>query len=285
MDGCIEAAITLNVPNHNITNEIYNYKNLCIYRPQNVFNFEASFDAYEFIIPLGFFPKLIVEKKILDAEYRKIFPVNPNQIHCSTREMSVHGYLTLLFDKTFFINISHSMIPNKNLEFINASYIIDKEVFELINIFIINSKRNETQYEFMLDHLSTLIAANILNSLHNKFSDNIHNKSKYEKKNISKVIEFLNDNYAHDYSLETIAKISNFSPYHFIKLFKAQTGQTPYDYILNIRINKAIELLKANKHNITEICYLCGFNTPSHFSTVFKNRIGFSPTVFLKSYQ
>jgi len=44
------------------------------------------------------------------------------------------------------------------------------------------------------------------------------------------------------------------SPYHFIRVFKAQTGKTPNQYLLDIKIKKAREMLGQRRHSVTEVC-------------------------------
>ncbi len=70
------------------------------------------------------------------------------------------------------------------------------------------------------------------------------------------------------------------SPYHFIRIFKNETGKTPYEYLVDIKIEKACSLLRRSNLSVTEICFLCGFNSSSHFSTVFKQKIGVSPSMY-----
>lgn len=99
---------------------------------------------------------------------------------------------------------------------------------------------------------------------------------------INRVIVFLMEHYQENYSLQDIARIANLSPYHFIRIFKAQTGKTPYEYLLDIKIDKAKTMLKDAALNITEISYLCGFNNLNHFGKVFKRKVGVSPSAYRK---
>ncbi|MFZ5642647.1 MAG: helix-turn-helix domain-containing protein [Bacillota bacterium] len=77
--------------------------------------------------------------------------------------------------------------------------------------------------------------------------------------------------------------MANLSSYYFIRVFKAQMGKTPYEYLLDIKMEKAREMLKQRNHTITEICYECGFNSISHFTTAFKRKVGVTPTYYRKS--
>lgn len=74
--------------------------------------------------------------------------------------------------------------------------------------------------------------------------------------------------------LTNLAHISN---YHFCRLFKQSTGKTVIEYINELRLRKAILLLKDSTLSITEIALLCSFNDANYFSRVFKNNIKMSP--------
>ena len=79
-----------------------------------------------------------------------------------------------------------------------------------------------------------------------------------------------------------IASYIGLSPVYFHRLFKTYYGITPNDYLLNIRIDKAKNMLLFDNKSIDEIAYECGFNSSTYFSTVFKKKINESPYRFRK---
>lgn len=101
-------------------------------------------------------------------------------------------------------------------------------------------------------------------------------------KNINASIKFLKENYQNEFSLEDVARVANLSPYHFIRVFKSQTGKTPLEFFLDIKMQKAKELLNDNTKTITEISIILGFSSPSHFARAFNNAVGLSPTAYRK---
>ena len=103
-----------------------------------------------------------------------------------------------------------------------------------------------------------------------------------ENDNINSVIDHFLENYHQEYSVEDAAKVANLSPYHFIRVFKAETGKTPYEYFMDIKIKNVKEMFESQENNVTEVCFLCGFSNVSHFSTVFKKKVGTSPMKYRK---
>lgn len=102
------------------------------------------------------------------------------------------------------------------------------------------------------------------------------------KNRINRVFEFIDENLEADLSLNTIAEIAFFSPFHFHRVFKFVTGETLNEYVIRRRIEKsALDVLHKNI-TITELAHKFGFSDNSSFSRTFKKYYGVSPTQFKK---
>ncbi len=103
---------------------------------------------------------------------------------------------------------------------------------------------------------------------------------------INKVLSFIDHNLDADLSLQTIAHIAFYSPFHLHRLFKAITNETLNSYIIRKRIERTAMMLIHNKESsIAEIANKYGFKNDSTFSRTFKKIYGQSPTEFRKSNQ
>lgn len=88
---------------------------------------------------------------------------------------------------------------------------------------------------------------------------------------INCVIDYIESNIDQQLSLDVLATVAGFSPYHFHRIFKALMGETLNNFIHRIRLEKAAILLSANpQHTITEIAFDCGFSSSSQFARAFK---------------
>jgi two-component system response regulator YesN len=81
-------------------------------------------------------------------------------------------------------------------------------------------------------------------------------------------------------SLNEVASQVNLSPGHFSMVFSQESCQTFKEYLTEIRIKKAKEMLHTTSHSSTDISYQVGYNDPHYFSTVFKRQTGLSPKEF-----
>ena len=99
---------------------------------------------------------------------------------------------------------------------------------------------------------------------------------------INQVIDYVNNNLNRSISLEELASVAFFSPFHFHRIFVAVTGETVNNFTNRIRNEKAARLLKFSKKSVSEISVECGFSSTSTLSRLFKQYFGISPSEYRK---
>ncbi len=98
---------------------------------------------------------------------------------------------------------------------------------------------------------------------------------------VLKVQHYINQNLTGDVSLETIAGIANYSPFHFQRIFSEALSETPKRYVIRLRLERAAHFLKIFPDlAINEIANGCGFSSNSIFSRAFKNYYGITADNF-----
>ena len=97
---------------------------------------------------------------------------------------------------------------------------------------------------------------------------------------IKKALEYIEENYSKDISLDDISKELNLSTYYFSKLFKEEKGENFVEYLTERRVEKAKELMKDPSRSIKEISSECGYSDPNYFSRIFKKNTGMTPTEY-----
>lgn len=96
---------------------------------------------------------------------------------------------------------------------------------------------------------------------------------------INKVLDYIENHYSEELSLEKIADIACFSKYHFHRIFYAAIGETLFDFIQRIRLEKsANKLIMSLDLPVSEIVYESGFSGHSAFARAFKEYFGMSAT-------
>jgi AraC family transcriptional regulator len=100
---------------------------------------------------------------------------------------------------------------------------------------------------------------------------------------INSVLDYIELNLSEKLTLEELAKVANFSRFHFHRIFYAFLGETLSQFIWRVRLSKAADLLVYNrKKTITEIALDCGFSSSSSFSKSFSNYFHTSPSAWRK---
>jgi AraC-like DNA-binding protein len=81
-------------------------------------------------------------------------------------------------------------------------------------------------------------------------------------------------------TIEQIAREAGISSFHFIRQFEALFGETPHQFRIQARLDRARLLLAAGRHSVTDVCMEVGFSSLGSFSHLFSRRLGESPSAF-----
>lgn len=143
-------------------------------------------------------------------------------------------------------------------------------------------------FESRKDYLSELLSLNDLNSLKQWYLEKMRNAvsnmstggQNHTHHLIKKALDYIDDNFRKDISLNEISEELNISSYYFSKLFKDETGEGFVEYLTKRRVDKAKEMLKDPEKSIKEIGSECGYFDPNYFSRIFKKSTGMTPTEY-----
>ncbi len=113
-----------------------------------------------------------------------------------------------------------------------------------------------------------------------------NNKKTLARPNIVRImpaLEYIDENYAHEISLEEISAVLNINPSYFCRLFKAATGSSFCEYLNFVRISKSEKLFKISEKSIMEISFDVGFSSVTYFNRIFRKIKGCTPSVYRKA--
>lgn len=100
---------------------------------------------------------------------------------------------------------------------------------------------------------------------------------------LSEVYRYVQDHFHKDIALKDVATIAGLTPQSFCRWFKKNTSKHFFDYLNEVRIFNACEMLISSDAPIAEIAYNCGYNTVSNFNKLFKEATGLPPGQFRKN--
>lgn len=145
------------------------------------------------------------------------------------------------------------------------------------------AKQFRTIYEAYLSHKETWhFKANsaFYNILDEIYTDNESNTTPVSRANyqVNQMQNFIKNNYFRKINTKEICSQGIYSADYAGKIFKEVTGQNVSEYLQDYRLTKAKQLFLSMELSISDIAYMCGFNSDSYFSAVVKKKEGMSPT-------
>jgi AraC family transcriptional regulator len=106
------------------------------------------------------------------------------------------------------------------------------------------------------------------------------------KERIEKVTDYIAQHLSEPLTLDDLAQVACFSPFHFHRIFTSLTGETPRDFIERLKMERAANLLCVMPHKtVAEISYDCGYTSLATFSRSFKKYYRMPPSEFVKKHR
>ncbi len=196
------------------------------------------------------------------------------------RRIQESEFLLLRLEPTFVARAVQELVEPEKLKITRQFKIRDP----LIQQIGLNLKRELETYGAS-SRLYAESAVNLL-SIHllRQYSDSSSTPGNYQDgispQKLRLAIEFIQEHLASELSLVQIAQEINMSQYYFSRLFKQSMGVSVYQYIMQCRIERAIQLLQQKELTIADISRLVGFADQSHFTRQFKRLVGSTPLKF-----
>lgn len=158
---------------------------------------------------------------------------------------------------------------------INTNYDINADLIALLT---------DTQKNILSCGTSEQMFDTVKNVLNTLFSSIISRSKKTDTLPIRIAKKYILDNYMHPISLEEVSKEVGFNPSYFSTMFKQECGIGFSEYLSNVRINRAMALLRETNLHVSEVCNNVGYTDLKHFTKIFKKKTSVSPTEFRKKH-
>jgi AraC family transcriptional regulator len=110
-------------------------------------------------------------------------------------------------------------------------------------------------------------------------------RGKLSSSQLRAVIEFIRSNLADDVSLVALAGQAHLSAFHFARLFHRTVGLPPHQFVLRLRVDRAIALLRGGRMPLAQIALACGFHDQPHFIRAFRTVTSATPTQYIRRVQ
>jgi AraC-like DNA-binding protein len=188
-----------------------------------------------------------------------------------------------LFDEKFLKR--NQMIFIRNLLEMSAKGILfSKQTIRQITprLMALSQKQG---FDSVLELISILHDLSISRNMHTLSNATFNNTElSHNSRRIDKAFEYMNQNFHKNITLTEVSKLVNMTNVSFSRFFKARTGITFMNSLLEVRLGNASRLLIDTTQSIAEVAYNCGFNNISNFNRLFRKKKSCTPKEFRENY-
>ena len=235
--------------------------------------------------------KYYVEGTTYDVSAGDIIMCNPSVKHhnivVNEKEPTVEAFVG-------FTNFQFKNMPPNSIVFRDGSYImhssteLKQEMSKIIWDMVEEQEACHVGKYFMLKSYLMRMLLLIYREIAGEESKDNQAGCNFESYNknyvVKKIVTYLNENYASKISLDQIARNMYLSPVYISKIFKEETGESPINYLIKIRLEKARDILVSGEAgSIKHIANSVGYDDVYHFSKLFKKYYGISPLYYKKN--
>jgi AraC family transcriptional regulator len=183
----------------------------------------------------------------------------------------------LFIEDTMMRRVCEESNGGRQVELVTRNGLQDKVLQNLISTMVDDLRAGCPTGRIFGESLATAIAAyvagkySVFSTRFAEYRDGLSNRR------LNDVIDYIQSNLHGNLGVAQIARVAFMSPYYFGKLFKRSMGQTIHQYVLEQRIRRAQSLLSTTDIGLSEIASSVGLANQSHFTTVFKTKLGVTP--------
>lgn len=153
----------------------------------------------------------------------------------------------------------------------------DDVIVGIAHAFMDEAKKPEGGSHMMARALGEVLALRVLRFHVSRGATIPVSATRLDEGGMRRLRAFAHEHLSGDLSLEKLAGVVDVGVPHFSSLFRRAFGFTPHDWVMQLRLDRASELLRERSHSLTEVAALSGFADQSHLTRRFKQRFGLSP--------
>ncbi len=212
--------------------------------------------------------------------------INPYEAHIISYYKEEAVYDCIMIDSALYKVPDISQEANRYFELLNDNHVFfetvisdDRELTNHIEAICWETENQEPMHELA-------VRSHVFNMMINLFRYHVYSGSAFRQlvenveryDRIKPALQIMKNQLGEHLTLDKLANACHLSASHFCRLFRQITGQSPVQYLLEIRLQEATTLLKRTNKSITEIAYKVGFDNVGYFSRKFKEIYGISPS-------
>lgn len=187
----------------------------------------------------------------------------------------------ILIDKAYFQ--SQAQLYGMDIaEYNNFHFPMCHDILKTLNNFAFEYSKSMMNSDITLDAQATVITHWLIRSV---IGDTLDLRAISPNYNVARVQHYMERNYADNIKIIDLAELIGMSVSSFNRLFKKEIGMTPFEYLIELRVNKSKVMLRRKENTVTDVALRCGFSSSAHYSAVFTKLTGTTPTEYRGIYK
>ena len=273
-----------------LTNEVYQFDGFSFYNSWEQPNYwlDHGHEEIQITLPQANSQAWIKCQSLSNRQsFKQIEPgqaflVSQNQSH--QLEWRQPAELTLIYlHPSFLASAINDSIENNHLEIRDHFSLINDTLIREVGVIFRHLCNSEIAVERLyIENLANLLAVHLLGKYLN-YNLKPHSYKKLSQQKLKRIYEYIEINLDRKITLSDLAKIAGVGKFYFCRLFKTSVDLTPYQYVLQQRVERAKRLLRHSNLPICDISLECGFSSQSHLTKHFRNMVNSSPMNYRKS--
>ena len=202
---------------------------------------------------------------------------SPEVIH--KNKAGLHFYC-LMIEKEHFES-RYRMYSEDLPVFREHSFSLCSDMLKALNTFAFEYSKSMMNSDITLDAHSEIITHWVIRSI---LGENLDMRAVSDDYSVASAQHYMEQHYDENITVQKLAGLGYVSASALNRKFRQETGMTPIDYLIGIRIERSKILLRRKSISVTDIAMRCGFGSSAHFSSCFQERVGMTPTEYRNKF-
>jgi AraC family transcriptional regulator len=193
--------------------------------------------------------------------------------------------LSIILEPQYVADVVQDGLPPHRIEFVSQRSVADLTIARCARKFQAELTADAPNDLLYVDTVTTGLILHLLANYGVAKPKVIAPRGKLNSFQLRAVLDFAHSNLANVVSLAALAAQAHISPFHFARLFRRTVGLPPHQFVLRLRVDRAISLLRRGRIPLAEVAIACGFHDQPHFIRAFRRATGTTPTQYVRRAQ
>ncbi|MBE9078303.1 helix-turn-helix domain-containing protein [Romeria aff. gracilis LEGE 07310] len=231
--------------------------------------------------PLKLFQKVSVRTHI-SLSTKGDMTVTPAQLSLFSQWDQCDQYLRIRIASKFLDQVAQNEEASGRVELVPKFQTRNPHLEQIGTMLLTELRNGGAAGQLYVESLTNMLAVHLLRSYTAQQPSIALYEGGLTDYQLLQITDYIRDRLSDNIQLSDLAQQLGLSQFHFSRLFKQSTGVSPYQYVLQQRVEEAKQLLKTTKLTIAEIALTCGFSSHSHLGKWFRQQTGMTPKAFRK---